>query len=198
MKTGLFYLYCCCICLLMTSCSLPLAVQNKSIAEGNGSSGVLLNIRIERWEKLRFSGLLGLREEAQGLYYVLLDATGVKLLEVEVARDGGHKPERASGPLKELNLVPFLSEALSRIYLQEPARVPCAGSWFHRLCREESEESGERSWYKYSRSGPFTIWQVTGRRTPAVGDEVVVYTQPWLGVTITLDRVASGKRKVSQ
>lgn len=165
------------------------------MAVSDNGGGRLLSIRVERWDTVRFSGLLGLRENAAGLYYVLLDATGVKLLEVAVARDGRHNLLRVSGPLKKSDLAPFLSEALARIYLQEPDDMPCDGSWFYRLCREES---GDRGWHKYGQAGPFTVWQVSASRaggaggTAGKGDEALVYRQPWLGVSISLQRADSG------
>lgn len=181
-----------CLCLLLASCGLPrTAVRTESpgLAE---SAGRLLNIRVERWDTLRFSGLLGLQEKERGLCYVLLDATGVKLLEAEVAGDGHHNLLRVSGPLKKSDFAPFLSEALARIYLQEPDELPCAGSWFYRLCRQDSGDSG---WEKYGQAGPFTVWQVSAdrkRRTSGDADESVIYRQPWLGVKISIEREDSG------
>lgn len=184
----------CCICLLLTSCGLSPAVSTIDTIDRDQPAGIggrLLNIRIERWGTVRFSGLLGLKELAGGVYYVLLDATGIKLLEVEVARDGGHKVLQVSGPVKKTELAPFLSEALARIYLQEPGpgQEPCVGSWFYRLCRAESKD---QSWGKYGQAGPFKVWQVSGH-SPGNDEATVVYRQPWLGVSITLLRMAQGK-----
>jgi hypothetical protein len=147
--------------------------------------GRLLSIRIERWDTVRFSGLLGLRETAEGLYYVLLDATGVKLLEVEVAGDGSDTLLRLDGPLKKTDFAPFLSEALLRIYLQEPVGRPCSGSWVYQVCREDGEDNG---WRKIGQVGPFKVWQVSASRVPSGADgETVIYRQPWLGVRIFLE-----------
>jgi len=179
----------CWICFLLTSCGLPRTAATPEMTGPDQQGGRLLNIRVERWDTLRFSGLLGLRENAAGLYYVLLDATGVKLLEVEVARDGRHNLLRVSGPLQKTDFAPFLSEALARIYLQEPDEMPCGGSWFYRLCREESEDNG---WRKYGQAGPFKVWQVTAAGIAGEGDEAVVYRQPWLGVSISLKRADFG------
>lgn len=190
MKLGVWYLAC--LCLLLSSCGLPrTAVRDEPAGQDKGA-GRLLNIRVERWDTLRFSGLLGLQEKERGLYYVLLDATGVKLLEAEVAGDGRHNPLRVSGPLKKSDFAPFLSEALARIYLQEPDELPCAGSWFYRLCRQES---GDNGWEKYGQAGPFTVWQVSAdgnRGTRGPDDESVLYRQPWLGVKISIERADSG------
>jgi len=184
MKTGIL----CSALLLLTSCSLPQAVSTHMAENGRDKQpGRLLNIRIERWDTVRFSGLLGLREDAGGLVYVLLDATGVKLLQAEVAGNGSFTLLQESGPLNKSGLAPFLSEALARIYLQEPVRLPCTGSWFYRLCREDEVGSS----VKYGQAGPFTVWRVTGK-DPA-GAAAVTYHQPWLGVKVKLERLKSGK-----
>jgi hypothetical protein len=64
------------LCLLLCGCSLPLRTAVEGADENAKANGRLLNIRIERWGEVRFSGLLALRPEGQGLYYALLDATG--------------------------------------------------------------------------------------------------------------------------
>ncbi len=197
MKAAMFTI-CCGIGLVLCSCTLPpTATRPESLSGSDGGAGRLLHLRVERWDKPRFSGLLGWREKPAGLYYVLLDATGVKLLEAEVAVDGSHKLLRVGGPLQKSDFAPFLSKALARIYLQEPDHLPCSGSWLYQLCREESAENG---WRKYGQAGPFTVWQVsTGQVSQAsltaTGSEVeaVVYHQPWLGVRIILEPAAFGK-----
>ena len=182
-KISFLSLYCCGIFFILTSCSLSPAIRTDTIGVSS-EPNKLLTIRIERWDEELFSGFLGLRKDAE-FSYILLDATGVKLLEAEVSGGGGHNLQ-AKGPLKESDLAPFLSEALSRIYLQEPDRTPCAGSWFYRLCRENHVEIKEKSWKKHARTGFFTIWQASG--STIEGDkETVVYSQPWLGVSIELE-----------
>lgn len=182
-------LFCCWACLLLAACSLPKEVTTPGMAgKERQAPGRMLNIRIERWDTLRFSGLLGVRETAAGLDYVLLDATGVKLLQAEVAGDGSFTLKQDSGPLHKSGLAPFLAEALARIYLQEPVRLPCTGSWFYRLCREADEDGTS---VKYGQAGPFRVWRITGE-DPA-GDAGVTYHQPWLGVKVRLERLEPGK-----
>ncbi len=148
----------------------------------------MLSIRVERWDTLRFSGLLGLRKNPTGLEYVLLDATGAKLLMVEVAENGSQNLLRVSGPLKKTDFAPFLSEALARIYLQEPAGTSCIGSWLYQVCREESED---KSWSKYGKVGPFKLWRIlvdpADFNAPEAKAASLVYHQPWLGVRISLE-----------
>lgn len=185
MKTGLLLLYGC-LGLLLASCGTRQVVPLDMAGKDTGT-GRLLNISVQRWDTVRFSGLLGLRVNAAGLQYVLLDASGAKLLDVAVAGDGDHDLLRVSGPMKNTDFAPFLSEALARIYLQKPAGMGCEGSWFSKICREESED------YSLSTSGqagPFTVWQSTSRtrRGGSGADaDAVVYRQPWLGVRIYLE-----------
>lgn len=183
---------CCVINLTLCSCALPPTVPRPEAIPGpEAGAGRLLRLRIERWDTLRFSGLLGLREKGAGLYYVLLDATGVKLIEAEVAGDGSHKLLRVGGPLRESDFAPFLSEALARIYLQEPDRLPCAGSWLYQICRDGSVEGGSR---KYGQAGPFEVWRVSSRAADRGSEAAaVIYHQPWLGVRIFLEPAAAGR-----
>jgi len=188
MKSGFFY-FCWCICLVLTSCSLPHTAPTPDIDGGKEKrGGRLLSIRVERWDTLRFSGLLGLRKNATGLEYVLLDATGAKLLMVEVAGDGSQNLLRVSGPLKKSDFAPFLSEALARIYLQVPTGISCVSSWLYQVCREESEDKG---WSKYGKVGPFKLWRIlagpAGLNSPGADAASLVYHQPWLGVRIYLE-----------
>ncbi|MFH0785682.1 MAG: hypothetical protein V2B20_27560 [Pseudomonadota bacterium] len=179
----------CCLCLLLGACSLPYAVPEKDPAAGNQSTTRLLNIHIERWDEVRFSGLLALREQGGGLYYALLDATGVKLLEVEVASDGEYHLLHAKGALKESGLDGFLAEVLNRIYLREPATLPCVGSWFYEFCREEDADG--KGWRKYGQTGSLQIWQVTAAAGPEqdTGSGVIIYRQPWLGIQIYFEPI---------
>lgn len=186
MQAGFKFLYCCLV-LLLSSCG-ALNVAPPHIEGKDPGVSRLLHIRVQRWDTVRFSGLLGLRVNAAGLQYVLLDATGAKLLDVEVAGEGRHELLRLSGHMQKTDFAPFLSEALARIYLLQPAGIGCVGSWFSQVCREESEDMG---WHKYGQAGPFTVWQVTAQPSNQNGSranaDAVVYRQSWLGVRIYLE-----------
>ena len=174
----------CCLCLFLSSCSVPLRVSDKGLEEGGKPVARLLNIRIERWGEVRFSGLLALREQGEQLYYALLDPTGVKLLEVVVDSDGEYRILHAKGVLQDSSLGGFLSEVLIRIYRQEPAVLPCAGTWLYQLCIEQGDGTTD----KYSQIGPLTLWRITA--VPArqgVDYTALTYNQPWIGVAIFLE-----------
>jgi hypothetical protein len=191
MKWALLLL-CSSVCFLISGCSVPLTTSTATVFTEDELKGKLLNIRIERFENPQFYGLIGLRNKENALHYALLDASGVKLLEAEATPDGRYNSDRAGGPLKDSALAPFLSEALARIYLQEPSTLPCAGSWFHRLCHLENADN---SWTKFGRSGPFTIWTVAGRGPAGEAAATIVYHQPWLGVKIHLEEASFVKNQ---
>jgi hypothetical protein len=172
------------LCFTFTACSLP--IKHKSMMRGEAKTGdsQLLNIRIERWGTTRFSGLIALQERSNGIYYVLLDATGVKLMEAMVKEDGNHELVRAHGALKDTHLPEFLSESLQKIYLIEPDILPCSRTLLLWFCMEKLEDN---HWHKYMQAGPFRLWSVdysAGKNNtewPASS-----FSQPWIGVNVIL------------
>jgi len=175
-------MFCCCI--LFTSCSLSTSVyQGINLLDGEGAS-TLYNIRIVRWGDLQFSGLLVLQYRQDGLYYVVLDATGVKLIEAEVTLSDDHRLIRALGPLKKSQLPRYLSISLKRIYLLEPLQSPCSHEFMLSFCRERLQERG---WRKYVESGPFTVWEVSKNGMDGDKEDLIVYSQPWLGMKVVLE-----------
>jgi hypothetical protein len=151
--------------------------------ENDEGSGRLLDIRIERWGEVRFSGLLALRPDGSGLYYALLDATGVKLLEAVTAEDSGYRLIHGKGALRESGLGEFLAEVLTRIYLQGPAVPPCSGSWLYRVCRDQEADG---AWQKYGQAGFLEIWRAKSAPDQKSAIGAVIYRQPWLGIRIVL------------
>ncbi|MEN8140719.1 MAG: hypothetical protein ABFR97_05780 [Thermodesulfobacteriota bacterium] len=171
--------------LICTACSLP-AKNHQMRTEIAPASGQpqLMNIRIERWGTTRFSGLIALQERGASLYYVLLDATGLKLMEALVNGDGTYALIRAHGALKETVLPELLSESLHKIYLLEPDRRPCSRNLLLALCQKEAEKNG---WRKYAALGPLTLWSVASQgATPGRNWPTSSFSQPWIGVKIIL------------
>jgi hypothetical protein len=172
-------------CLLLSACSLP-DYSHRSMGEiDQQSSGHLYNIRIERWGSVRFSGLLVVKKRQAGLYYAMLDASGVKLVEAEVDASGEHRLLHAKMGIKDTQLPEYLSNSLKRISLLEPAQFPCSSTFLLKFCREKSgDENGVL--LKYLQAGPVTLWQVeTGNK----GDRgaITLYSEPWLGIRIYLE-----------
>lgn len=180
--------------LLFSGCSLPL--QNVEMV--TNSLGIsdqsLQNIRIERWGKMRFSGILGVKRQGSGLAYVLLDTMGVKLLQGYADYSGKDLGTEVSGVLAEKGLTPFISKALARIYLQEPVSYPCASENVASLC-VETGVLGDR--VKQGKMLGMTYWTVhqvievdsTKNSTTIVAAS---YSQPLVGVKIFLQALESG------
>jgi len=179
-------IFCCLFCLVIAGCSLPSGTFVAPRLENDTSSARLMNIRIERWGEMRFSGLLALRRDGPGLYYALLDATGVKLLEAVTADDSGYRLIHGKGALRESGLGEFLAEVLTRIYLQEPAVQPCSGSWLYQVCRDE-EAAG--AWQKYGQAGFFEVWRAKSAPDQQSATGAVIYRQPWLGIRLVLQSI---------
>jgi len=173
-------------CILFSSCSFTGSeYNNPNILKAEKEAG-LYNIRIERWGKIRFSGILALQQRKEGLYYVLLDATGVTLIEAEVSPSGDHRLIRANGSLKTSQLPHYLSTSLKKIYLLDPLQSPCDRTLFLWFCKEPS---GAQGWQKYVQAGPFTVWKVEKSERDGGKEETTVYSQPWLGVRIALTEI---------
>lgn len=171
-------------CLSISSCSLSTnAYQKRDLSEGRDEAR-LFTVSIIQWGDLQFSGLLALQHRQDGLYYVVIDATGIKLIEAVVSLSGDHRLIHAVGSLKTSQLPNYLSTSLRRIYLLEPLQSPCSQELLLSFCRERLKEHG---WRKYVESGPFTVWEVCKSGMRSENEDSVVYSQPWLGVRIILE-----------
>lgn len=167
----------------LAGCAPPSSTLRLLAGQAGKAENRLFNLRIERWGDIRFSGLLALQQGGGEVHYALLDVSGVKLLQARVDVAGESQVLHAKGVLRDSSLVPFLGEALARIFLQEPKEAPCAGQWWHRLCRQDEV-------VKSVHFGPLLLWQA---EVPSVlvGTETINYRQPWLGVGLVLRPVLS-------
>ncbi len=168
------------------SCSLP--VKYAGIRQERPNSETqLLKIRIKQWGNTRFSGLLVLQKHSAEVYYILLDATGVKLLEARVEKNGNYEIIRASGPVKDTQMPNFLAKSLQKIYIIEPDTAPCSRNMLLWLCLEES---ADRHMTKYAQAGPFTIWSVDYKYDNNLTSwHKASMSIPWLGVKLILIRI---------
>lgn len=168
---------------VLAGCAPPSSTLRLLPEQAGKAENRLFNLRIERWGDIRFSGLLALQQGGGEVHYALLDASGVKLLQARVSGAGESQVLHAKGALKDSSLAPFLGEALARIFLQEPKEAPCAGRWWHRLCRQD--EAMKSGYF-----GPVLLWRA---EVPGVlvGTETISYRQPWLGVGLVLRPVLS-------
>ncbi len=174
-------------CFLPVSCSLPVEKHINLSPGPEVTESTLMNIRVERWGRVKFSGLLGLGKRDAGLQYVLLDATGVKLLAGTIKYNGA--APLPGGVLQGTMTANFLHTAFTRVFIIEPAQKPCSGSWFLRLCsRRKNGGDGEKS----LRSAFMTLWRVDMPQGTEDGDITMIYSQPWLGIRIVLTGIRHG------
>ena len=172
-------------CMLLVSCGYPTRTVYRDLFQEDASF-TLYNIRIHRWEGLRFSGLLALQIKADGVSYALLDPSGITLLEAEIGADGEHKLLQAKGEMQTSALPEYLSTSFYRIFGVDPEEYPCSRDGLITFCLKTSKETG---WVKEVLAGPFTVWQAKGGMAGDTGEPELVYEQPWGGVHITLKKL---------
>lgn len=152
-----------------------------------GDSGALLtNMRIERWGDSKYSGLLAIKQNCHGMHFVLLDATGVKLLEGDVDEQLSYTIQYARGNFSDSHLPKFLAVSVGRTFLQEPETLPCSGTGFSRLCKEQT---GQLQWQRKLTTGLVTRWHVLDNFDSEGRWQSAEYAQPWLGVLISFSRI---------
>lgn len=182
---------------LVVGCSLPIAKQHRSVSgfdNGRRVDTSLWSIEIERAGEVEFYGLAAIRNLHTTVDYVLLDATGVTLLEVETTENNGVK--EAKGILKDSILVGLLSDAFTRIFLLKPQSLPCGKNGLLSFCVEKKPYNNS----KEVRFGNLLIWRVVQhgeenekdkKADKKVSDASGVnasyeYNHPWLGLIIRL------------
>lgn len=177
------------------SCSLP--VKHGGIRqEGTTGETQLMKIRVKQWGSTRFSGLLVLQKHSAEVYYILLDATGVKLIEARVEKNGDYEIIRTSGLVKDTQMPDFLAKSLQRIYLIEPDTAPCSRNMLLWLCLEES---ADQHMIKYARAGPFTTWSVDYKYdSNSTSWHEASMSIPWLGVKLILIRVNYSDKEIEK
>lgn len=169
--------------IFFTSCSMPVTKTINILQSFPEDSPQLKKITIRSFGTEKFSGLLGLMKQQHGLYYILLDATGIKLLEAEIKNDGEYIIKNGVKKLTDSSLPGILAQSLRRIYIVEPAELPCSTHFFQKLCRKQLNDD---TWVKYSDNGPFTHWVV---HFEGISDPLITLSQPWIGLQITLSEV---------
>ncbi|HET98225.1 MAG TPA: hypothetical protein ENN98_05970 [Desulfurivibrio alkaliphilus] len=177
---------------LVAACALPVRSpvsepDHPPAASAEGGEQ-LWRIKILRGGETQFAGLLGTRMEDDGLYYVLLDGSGVTLLEARLSAGGEYQPIRELKIFRDHRLPGFLAQSLRRIFLLQPAAAPCDRNLLLRFCQQEASAQGMK---KFAKLGPLPLWRVeyTGQpATLAVNWTGIAFTNPWLRVTLLLTR----------
>jgi len=124
---------------------------------GLSAEPTLWKLALRRGGEPRYTGLLLLSRGEEGVGMVLLDPTGIKLLEGRVKETGEIAEVKALRPVADRGLPDFLGGVVQRLFLlaPPPAGATCRPAGFGQLC-QGLNESGQlvriRSW------GPFVLW----------------------------------------
>ena len=142
---------------LLTGCGGTVVVSavppELSVAEPS-----LWTVRLGRGDQEIFAGLLALRHEGDAIRAVLLDSTGIKLLEERIASSGEVTVIKAISAVKDKRLPSFLGEGLYRLFFNSDGfgGELCRRDGLARLCLGE-QDSGQL--VKLRRFGPFVLWR---------------------------------------
>lgn len=178
MKRPIVYILC---CVMLGSCSVPKGIRSNLETVDEKGEARLYTIAIKLWGKDKFSGLLALRMQPQRLSYVILDATGVKLIDAEVSSSGDHQIVFEAGPMKTSSFPEVLSTSLYRMFLIAPKQYPCSEKMFVSLCVQQTDKD---ILIKKMRIWPFTVWEMA--ESEVNNSATFLYCQPWIGLEITL------------
>jgi hypothetical protein len=152
-KTRLLFIILCCH---LSGCGAGL--QSYSHPEELFSEGqTLWKVRIDRGDSQLFAGLLALNKKDAVLEAVLLDSTGIKLLQEKILATGALEVVSALPAVRNKRLAPFLGEGLFRLFFI-PDRVtdgPCHREGLFALCFGVDDQG---QLVKFRRLGPFVLW----------------------------------------
>ena len=177
------------LCLVFASgCSVPtvknVALDNRLI-DDLPTIPSLMHVQIIRGDEQKFSGLIALKNIDQGVYFGLLDATGITLLEAKVFIGKPVEIIRAVGPVADSNLPGYLADTLRNIFLVEPESRPCAASGLMKLCHEDLLSGGAKD----LQFGPLTLWRFEEIQKTGDAKTIWNYSQPLFGVRIVFKQL---------
>ena len=138
----------------------------------------LWKLTIEKWGAERFTGLLAVRTLGPDFHLVLLDATGIKLLETTMSNKSDVRVVSALKVVRDRGLPEYLSKSTSRIFDTTSGDVHCFRHGFIRICKKKPALDVER---KEARFGPFLVWSVDYFYSKDVSEGFVgaVLQEPW-------------------
>ncbi|MDP3479562.1 MAG: hypothetical protein Q8R88_07305 [Desulfoprunum sp.] len=153
------------------------------------SSPAFYTLTLKDTAKVRFNGLLGISAGKDGLHYILLDATGITLIEARIDIQGNVSQQRILGPLQKSGLPGYLAGALRRIFLEQPAPLPCEDHFLLTFCEERQPAGSGRKWL---RTWPFTWWSLQySDEAKNSREQSLVYRQFMTGITLYLRKSSS-------
>ena len=129
----------------------------------------LYRFRLEHSAETKFSGLLALKPREDGMWSVLLDATGIPLVKMLVKMDGTKQIEYCATALRESKLPELLGKLIEYIYFI-PAREDCPWYILSRVCFETENQKQSVKWKKW---GPLRIWEV--EQVTSIQEKITVH-----------------------
>ncbi len=151
----------------------------------------LWKLTIEKWGTERFTGLLAVRTLGPDFHLVLLDATGIKLLETAMSDGSDVRVVAALKAVRDRGLPEYLSRSTSRIFETISGDVHCFRHGFIRICKKKPALDVER---KEARFGLFLLWSVDYFYSKDVSEGFVcaVLREPWRRSKLTLELFQGG------
>ena len=151
----------------------------------------LWKLTIEQWGTERFTGLLAVRTLGPDFHLVLLDATGIKLLETVISNKSDVRVVSAVKAMRDRGLPEYLSKSTSRIFDTMSDNVHCFEYGFTRICKKKPASDVER---KEARFGPFLVWSVDYfySKDTSEGFVCAVLQEPWRRSKLTLELFQGG------
>ncbi|PXF52464.1 MAG: hypothetical protein C4B58_16650 [Deltaproteobacteria bacterium] len=151
----------------------------------------LWKLTIEQWGTERFTGLLAVRTLGPDFHLILLDATGIKLLETAITDGSNVRVVSALKAVRDRGLPKHLSISTSRIFDTMSGDVNCSRHSFIRICKKWPALDVQR---KEARFGPFLLWSVDYFYSKDVTEGFVcaVLQEPWKHSKLTLELFQGG------
>ena len=173
--------------IIVAGCS-RMADQTKWMASVHPlQSATLHKIRIEQSDVTKFVGLLALEPRADGIWCILLDATGIPLIKGLVSTDGTMRVEYSVSSQLASRLPDLLGRVIEYTYFI-PASPDCP--WYdpYRVCFSRDDSGSIVKWRKL---GPVRLWQVDKKHYKDQGETITVKMNI-RSVLITLQHLDEG------
>jgi hypothetical protein len=171
--------------LSLSSCATPVHKTNPLNTQEQEEAS-LFSIKILHKNTVQFSGIIGLEMRTEGVYCVLLDATGLSLFEAIVQHDGSMDLINSLEAIQKRRLPEVIASALWAIFLA-PADDNCP--WYRLHCVERKKNMENKNIILTSSSFSFLrLWQTTVTLENNLPD-TVEYSLPFQNVSIQMNKI---------
>ncbi|MBU0673134.1 MAG: hypothetical protein KJ950_00655 [Proteobacteria bacterium] len=150
MKSFLLYLF---TVLLLLGCASVNPMNGRELQLGTPGETSLWKLTIGTGDRIRYTGLLALASEAEWMTAILLDGTGIKLIEERIYLDGIVETLFALPAVRQQGLPSYLGQGLFKLFMEW--RSPVVGFHLTHFCLASSE-AGLLT--KTKKIGPFRLW----------------------------------------